>query len=92
MRIMHRRKEQVPLESSSTSTIMRRAEFARGLAEVRAGRAPDYDAHDDLLWAYERGRQFGRVAPLNMPLRFRGRLNPKAVALFDAASDRGFIR
>src|SRR5438105_6807629 len=52
---------------------------------------PDYDhAHN-----YERGRQFGCVAPATMKLRTgRGRndLNPDAVALFRRAVQRGLIR
>jgi hypothetical protein len=72
---------------------MRAAQFARGLADVRAGRAPDYDGTDqDDYWAYERGRQFGCIAPVNMPLRIGSKLNGRAVALFKAAISRGLIR
>jgi hypothetical protein len=66
---------------------MNSAEFGRGLAEVRSGRAPNYE-RDDPLWAYERGRLFAHIAPVDMPLRVRGKLNPKAVALFHAAGKR----
>ena len=36
---------------------------------------------EDDYWAYERGRLFGAIAPLSMPL-FKGKsLNPKAVSI-----------
>jgi hypothetical protein len=69
---------------------MRPADFRRGVEEVRAGAPPDFDASDN--WAYERGRQWALIAPRSMPLYVGNRLNPKAVALFDAAYDRGWIR
>jgi hypothetical protein len=69
---------------------MRHPHFARGLDDIRAGRAFADDVDDD-YWAYERGRLFGAIAPLSMPLFDDKRLNPKAVKLFVAASDRGFI-
>jgi hypothetical protein len=75
---------------TTTSAIMRRPHFARGLADIRAGRPFDTRLEDD-YWAYERGRLFGAIAPLSMPL-FNGKsLNPKAVALCDAAFDRKLI-
>ncbi len=84
---------------------MRTADFARGVADRRAGKSPDYDAdvfcQDDgddaaitatnAAWAYERGRQWACLAPLSMPLRVKGKLNRKAIALFKAASMRSFI-
>jgi hypothetical protein len=69
---------------------MRHPHFARGLDDIRAGRAfADHVA--DEYWAYERGRLFGAIAPLSMPLFIGGRLNPKAVRLFETASDRNLI-
>ena len=63
--------------------------FERGLDDARKGRPFDYEYDDD--WDYERGRLFGHIAPLTMPLRIGGKLNPKAIALFDAAINRDFI-
>jgi hypothetical protein len=42
-------------------------------------------------WNYERGRCFGFIAPLDMPLRKGRALNPKAVKLADAAFDRNLL-
>jgi len=57
---------------------------------VRAGIPPDFDTHDS--WNYERGRQFGLIAPRSMPLYIDDvRLNPKAVTLFNRAHARGWI-
>jgi hypothetical protein len=84
--------EQIRTGSCSTEQIMRHPHFRRGFDDIRAGRRFDYDVDDD-RWAYERGRLFGAIAPLSMPLFDDGkRLNPKAVKLFDAAYDRKLIR
>jgi hypothetical protein len=69
---------------------MRHPNFARGLADIRAGRAFADDLVDD-FWAYERGRQFGAVADMLLFDGGKKRLNPKAVALFVAATGRGYI-
>jgi hypothetical protein len=63
-------------------------EFARGLNEVRKGLPfnPDNDS-----WDYERGRCFGFIAPLDMPLWIGCKLNPKALALADMAFNRKFL-
>jgi hypothetical protein len=50
----------------STYDIVASRQFARGLDEVRRG-LPFNPENDD--WDYERGRCFGFIAPLNMPLR-----------------------
>jgi hypothetical protein len=68
---------------------MRHPHFARGLSDIRAGRA-FAEVYDD-YWAYERGRLFGAIAPVSMPLFIGGRLNPKAVALFDLAWERRLV-
>jgi hypothetical protein len=72
----------------STYRIVNSPAFARGLAEVRAG-LPFNPNDDD--WDYERGRCFGFIAPLDMPLRIGGRLNPKALKLADAAFSRRLL-
>jgi hypothetical protein len=76
---------------TTTSAIMRSAAFRRGFEQARAGEPPQFDGCCDDPWAYERGRLFAYIAPLAMPLRADGKLNPKAVALFDAAWDRKLI-
>lgn len=69
-------------------------EFARGLEDARNGRPFDWTVgskHPNAAWQYERGRAFGFIAPLNMPLRIGSKLNPKAVALCRAAFDRKLV-
>jgi hypothetical protein len=83
-------KGQIETFTCSATSIMRHPYFARGLDEIRAGRS-FADHIDDEYWAYERGRLFGAIAPQSMPLFIGGRLNPKAVRLFEAASDRRLI-
>ena len=74
---------------ASTRSIVASKEFARGFEEVRKG-LPFNPDNDD--WNYERGRCFGFIAPLDMPLRIDGALNPKALKLADAAFDRKLLR
>lgn len=69
---------------------MRHPLFARGVEDIRAGRSFDTDLSDE-YWAYERGRLFGAIAPLSMPLFIGKSLNPKAVALCDLAFDRKLV-
>jgi hypothetical protein len=70
---------------------MRHPHFIIGLNDIRAGRPFNADLVD-VYWAYERGRLFGAIAPLSMPLFIMDKhLNPKAVALFDAAFERKLI-
>jgi len=80
--------EQVPTVPASTRSIVASKEFARGFEEVRKGLPfnPDNDS-----WEYERGRAFAFIAPLDMPLRIGRKLNPKAVALAEAAFDRKLL-
>jgi hypothetical protein len=81
--------EQIETVIVDTVEIMRDAAFGRGVEDRRAGRP--FDQNLDGNWEYERGRLWASIAPVNMPLRIRGRINPKAVALFDAAYERGLI-
>jgi hypothetical protein len=80
--------KQVPTRSVSTRSIVASKEFARGFEEVRNGLPfnPDNDE-----WDYERGRCFGFIAPLDMPLRIDGKLNPKALKLAEAAFARKLL-
>jgi hypothetical protein len=81
-------RKQVRERRVSIRTIVASKEFARGLEEVRAGLPfnPDVDS-----WNYERGRCFGFIAPLDMPLRIDGKLNLKALALAEAAFTRELL-
>ena len=74
--------------AASIRSIVASKEFARGVEEVRGGLPfnPDNDN-----WNYERGRCFGFIAPLDMPLRIGGKLNPKAVKLAEAAFARKLL-
>jgi hypothetical protein len=62
--------------------------FELGLNDARKGVPFDWRNGE---WNYERGRLFAHIAPLSMPLRIGGKLNPKAVTLYTAASARSFI-
>ena len=63
--------------------------FELGLNDVRRGIPFDWRINE---WEYERGRLFGHIAPPDMPLRIGGgRLNPKALALCDAAIKRKLV-
>jgi hypothetical protein len=72
----------------STYSIVTSREFARGLDEVRKGLPFNPDNGD---WNYERGRCFGFIAPLDMPLRIGRALNPKALRLAEAAFKRKLL-
>jgi hypothetical protein len=61
---------------------------ACGLDEVRKG-LPFNPDNDD--WNYERGRCFGLIASLDMPLRIGTTLNKKALKLVEAAFSRRLL-
>ena len=82
--------KQVRTSCTALTTIMRHPNFARGFADIRAGK-PFNPEIDDVYWAYERGRLLGAIAPLTMALRNGKALNPKAIALFEAAYSRRII-
>jgi hypothetical protein len=68
----------------TVESIMRTAAFRRGVADVRVGRRPRFDDHKEAdSWHYERGRQFGAIAPRNLPVMLGKRLNPAALEFFD---------
>jgi hypothetical protein len=83
-----KQKLQAATINTTTEWIVANKEFARGFEEVRKGLPfnPDNDN-----WEYERGRCFGFIAPLDMPLRIGRKLNPKAVKLADAAFNRKLL-
>jgi hypothetical protein len=82
-------RKQASTRRVTTRSIVASHEFACGFDEVRRG-LPFNPDNDD--WNYERGRCFGFIAPLDMPLRIGTRLNPKALNLAEAAFTRKFIR
>jgi hypothetical protein len=91
-RLMDRRIQQVDMEQVQNSTIMKSVEFKAGVEDVRGGMPARFDEFAlDHLWAYERGRLFAHLAPRSMPIKVGGKLNPKALALFRLAGQRGLI-
>lgn len=87
-RKMTRVREQVRTRPVTLHSIVGSKEFARGLDEVRHGLPFDADNGD---WDYERGRCFGFIAPIDMPLRIGRKLNPKALKLAEAAFTRKLL-
>ena len=82
-------RKQADTRPATTRSIVASRQFARGFDEGRKG-LPFNSDNDD--WDYERGRLFGRIAPLDMPLRIGRRLNPRALALAEAAFKRNLLR
>ena len=87
---------QVPTKGVTIEWIMGSPAFGLGFEDARKGIPFDWRIGSDQpnannSWNYERGRLFAHIAPLGMPLRIDGYLNPKAVALCEAAFDRGLI-
>jgi hypothetical protein len=82
---MTRVRKQAHTRGVSIRSIVASRGFASGLDEVRKG-LPFNPENDS--WNYERGRCFGFIAPLDMPLRTGTRLNPKALKLARAAFAR----
>ena len=85
---MKRREQQVTTKRVTTRSVMSSPEFELGLSDARRGIPFDWRIGE---WDYERGRLFGHIAPKDMALRVGGKLNPKAIALFDAALNRKLI-
>ena len=75
--------DQVPTVPVTISWIMSRRMFVIGVEDLRAGRGfcPDHKMVDD-QWHYERGRLWAVVAPRDMPVKIRGKVNPKAIEVF----------
>ena len=80
--------DQVPTRRVTIATIMSSPEFQLGLDDVRRGIPFDWRVTH---WGYERGRLFGHIAPPDMPLWIGRKLNPKAVALCEAAFNRKLV-
>jgi hypothetical protein len=87
-RVTAKPREQADTHRVTIRNIVASRDFARGLVEVRQGLPfnPDEDS-----WDYERGRCFGFIAPLNLPLRIGSKLNLKALRLAEAAFSRKLI-
>ena len=85
---MSRIRKQARTHAVSIRGIVASSEFARGLEEVRNNLPFNPDNGD---WNYERGRAFGFIAPLDMPLRTGRALNPKALKLAVAAFERKLL-
>ncbi|HEY2228662.1 MAG TPA: hypothetical protein VGI22_13170 [Xanthobacteraceae bacterium] len=81
-------RKQARTRSVTTEAIVASREFARGFDEVRRG-IPFDPTNDD--WNYERGRCFGHIAPIDMPLRIGRAVNPRAVRLAEAAFSRKLL-
>jgi hypothetical protein len=71
--------EQVETVDFPVKKIIRSRAFQMGVAEARAGRPPRFDLDN---WNYERGRQFGIVAPRSLSPMIGSRVNPRAVVIF----------
>ena len=85
---MSRVRKQARTRRVIARSIVASKEFARGLEEVRNNLPFNPDNNN---WDYERGRCFGFIAPLDMPLRIGRALNPKALKLAEAAFDRNLL-
>ena len=81
-------REQVPTIPATTADLISGPEFALGFEEARIGLP--FNANND-SWNYERGRAFGFIAPLDMPLRIGTQLNPRALKLAEAAFSRKLL-
>jgi hypothetical protein len=87
-----RGRDQVKWQPTTVRAIMNAPEFELGVLHVRMGKAFNWKVGGGLAgkaWDYERGRIFGHLAPRNMPLKIDGKLNPKALALFEGCYRRG---
>jgi hypothetical protein len=81
--------EQIKTVPVTWKEIMRKPEFAMGVADMRACKRyrHDYDCWDtNTQWNYERGRLFGRLAPRDMTLKSGRQINPKAIRLAERLS------
>jgi hypothetical protein len=82
------RVKQAQTRKTTTIVIMSSPAFETGFSDARRGIPFDWRIED---WGYERGRLFGFIAPTSMSLKVGGKLNLKAVALYDAAVQRRLI-
>jgi len=80
--------EQARWHAASVRSIVSSQEFALGFKEARLGKPFD---PNNSSWEYERGRCFGFIAPVDMPLRIGRSLNPKALKLAEAAFKRKLL-
>jgi hypothetical protein len=81
--------DQADTRLTTTRAIMRDPAFAAGVSDVRNGVPFDYNHLNS--WEYELGRLWAYLAPTTMPLKIKGKLNPKAIALCDLAFKRKYL-
>jgi hypothetical protein len=93
--VMMTGEDQIAIENVGASYFLSHPEFQRGVDDVRRGRPPSFDRAGqnrrdriDSQWAYERGRQFGLIAPRHIKLHKNGKLNLDALRLLVAAVRR----
>jgi hypothetical protein len=84
-------KDQIPTIETTAAWIMSQAAFQQGVEDRRAGRPMSSSGDIAHAWQYERGRLWASLAPADMPLRIGGKLNPRALALLEAAFDRKLV-
>ena len=75
---MTKHRYQVRTSPTSAKRVMSHADFRVGFADARAGRPPRFDDYAQ-RWEYERGRQFGIVAPPGLKIISGDKLNPEAL-------------
>jgi hypothetical protein len=75
--------QQVPTVAVTIEQIMASPKFERGVIDARGGKpfAKDYDTWSDAnqQWAYERGRQWGRLVPKSVALKRNGIVTTEAL-------------
>jgi hypothetical protein len=78
--------DQVPTRPTTALEIMSTRTFALGIEDARAGRGYrlEYDVWKDTndRWAYERGRQWARLAPRSVRLKSAGKISAQALAWY----------
>jgi hypothetical protein len=78
LKCIHRRNPSPPIRRRCGS------EEQRPHGRANRGFSQEHDLWDlDAQWNYERGRCFAVVAPADVPLRIKGKINPRAVELFE---------
>jgi hypothetical protein len=97
--IMTDRPQQTPFVRVPIEKTMRDSAFERGVKSYREGWPPDYDkpfgklipTSDNDIANFERGRQWASIAPKSTKIFVKGKLNPRALAIFRKAVEDGSI-
>jgi hypothetical protein len=93
------RVQQNPTVPVSLEKIMASQAFRQGVADVRAGRPPNFDGDFELMrsnaddfinamWNYERGRQYAVLVSRDLPIILKRKVNPKALLLYSFLADQ----